>query len=141
MLHNKKRVPLRQVSRGQRREPRCSRELLYLLVSRLSVVRRLKRPRSEQGTKQTESFLRSNETEKASISKKDRQAPPTSRETRKLRSPLSRQEETSFLSRYLKKWKRAYAQEKRADPPTFKKRNLVLLSNQKAMVCPPTARR
>ena len=42
MLRNKKGVPLPQVSRGKRREPLCSRELLYLLVSRLLVIRRLK---------------------------------------------------------------------------------------------------
>ena len=67
-------------------------------------------------------------------------APPNHRGRREVCLPLSRQVETSFLSRqekedylrpdcllYLfKRWKRAYAQEERVElPPTFKKRNLV----------------
>ena len=70
----------------------------------------------------------------------NRLAPPNHRGRREICLPLSRQVETSFLSRqekedylrpdcllYLfKRWKRAYAQEERVElPPTFKKRNLV----------------
>ena len=58
---------------------------------------------------------------------------------RELRLPLSREEETSFLSLYVrardpdyllylfKKWKRAHAQEEGVElPATFKQRSLVL---------------
>ena len=94
-----------QVTLGKRRQLLSGRELLLPLSrgrdtlareDRAPLASNQKSPLPHPRQEETESFLQSNETEKSSISIKNRQAPPRYRERRELRLPLSRQEETSF---------------------------------------------
>ena len=150
MVHNRKRVPLPQVSRGKRREPLCSRELLYLLVSRLVVIRRLKRPREERAVlylildnkKLRASFNLMRQTRKLHLKKRqtgrsnftrNKRAPFTPQSARRdLLSLQVREKDRDYPLYLFKRWKRAFAREEGWSSSQA--------SNKEVWSCPPACR-
>ena len=164
MVHNRKRVPLPQVSRGKRREPLCSRELLYLLVSRLLVIRRLKRPREERAVlylildnkKLRASFNLMRQTRKLHLKKRqtgpsnftrNKRAPFTPQSARRdLLSLQVREKDRDYPLYLFKRWKRAFAKKKGGAPPKHQTKKSgpvpqpVELKNKSSTSCSNTTR-
>ena len=128
MLHNRKRVPLPQVSRDKRREPLCSGELLYLLVSRLLVIRKIEETsllaREERAVlylildkkKLRASFNLMRQTKKLQTGPsnftRNKRAPFTPQSARRdLLSLQVREKDRDHPLDLLKRWKRACAKE------------------------------